>query len=446
MIAQVLGWTLLHSLWQIALIAAAVALAGPLLARCSANARYLACCAALLAIPIAAAFTFALLYHSPGHFLGPAGWWQSSSSSLSSWVPGLISAAAPWLACAWLVGVGFFALRIALGCMQALGLRRRIARLPPPWQERLDSAVSRLAADMKVRAHVVIAESVAVAVPTVVGWLRPLILLPVGLVTRLTPDQLQAIIAHELAHVRRYDALVNLIQSLIDALFFYHPGVRWLSGRIRVLREYCCDDMAVSTSGDPIAYSFALTELESMRGASTGLTLAGSSAHAINPNGEGPLMSRIRRLVQPRSQSTRSTSWLLPGLLALAMASAALIAACAVDAEPVAESADYAAAEVAGKAVFIDENGTAQDVPPGHTWVEHDPDSPHPPHGEMLDLAEHGGITHMERAADHTKLTLEDGTIIEIKHGGAAEAPHEHSAERSENGRNVFITKDKAAE
>ena len=97
--------------------------------------------------------------------------------------------------------------------------------------------------------------------PTVIGWLRPVVLLPVAALANLTPDQVQAILAHELAHVRRHDFVVNLLQTIAETLLFYHPAVWWLSHRIRVEREHCCDDIAVEVCGDPVGYAEALTTL-----------------------------------------------------------------------------------------------------------------------------------------------------------------------------------------
>src|SRR4030095_13888079 len=115
--------------------------------------------------------------------------------------------------------------------------------------------------------HVV--ESIAVEVPTVIGWMRPVILLPVAAVAALTPAQVEAILAHELAHIRRHDYAVNLLQTTAETLLFYHPAVWWISKRIRAEREHCCDDVAVRVCGDAVSYAHALAELEAWRAAST---------------------------------------------------------------------------------------------------------------------------------------------------------------------------------
>ena len=135
-----------------------------------------------------------------------------------------------------------------------------------------------------------------------VGWMRPVILLPVTAVTGLPPDQLEAILAHELAHVRRYDYLVNLVQSVVETLLFYHPAAWWISGRIRAEREHCCDDWAVELCGDRLTYARALAALEEQRGA--GWLLAPSAR-------DGSLLARVRRLlgVSPQSWKNQPGAW-----------------------------------------------------------------------------------------------------------------------------------------
>src|SRR5262249_1819281 len=132
-------------------------------------------------------------------------------------------------------------------------------------------------------------------VPMVVGWLKPIILLPVSTVAGMTPIQLKAINAHELAHVCRYDYLVNAAQNVIETLMFYHPAVWWISRCIREDRENCCDDLVVRVCKDRLAYARALVRLEELRGVTSRLAFAASG---------GSLLTRIRRLV-----GVSQTSW-----------------------------------------------------------------------------------------------------------------------------------------
>src|SRR5205085_11492852 len=151
------------------------------------------------------------------------------------------------------------------------------------WQETL----ARLARRLRVSRPVRLCASALVEVPTVVGWLRPVVLLPVCALTALSAPQLEALIAHELAHIRRHDYLCNLLQTIIETLLFYHPAVWWLSKRVRIEREHCCDDAAVAATGDVLVYARALTALEQLR-------RRPAPALVIAANG-GSLMQRIQR-------------------------------------------------------------------------------------------------------------------------------------------------------
>ena len=131
----------------------------------------------------------------------------------------------------------------------------------------------------------------------VIGWLRPLVLVPIAAFAGLAPQQIEALLAHELAHIRRHDYLVNVLQRVVEAVLFYHPAVWWVSNQIRKERELCCDDVAVAASGDALSYAHALADLESSRPAHARTSIAANG---------GSLLSRIRRLVesQPASHTT----------------------------------------------------------------------------------------------------------------------------------------------
>jgi type II secretory pathway component GspD/PulD (secretin) len=147
-----------------------------------------------------------------------------------------------------------------------------------------------------------------VEVPTVIGWLRPVILLPAGCLLGLSAAQLEAILAHELAHIRRHDYLVNLLQNVVETLLFYHPAVWWVSRRIREERENCCDDLAVEICGDRVTYARALATLEELRHAPGQLALAAAGA---------PLLQRIRRLAGKSGARASRPGWPLAGIVAL---------------------------------------------------------------------------------------------------------------------------------
>ena len=148
--------------------------------------------------------------------------------------------------------------------------------------------------------------------PTVIGWLKPVVLLPASALAGLAPNQMEAILAHELAHIRRHDYIVNLLQTVVETLLFYHPAVWWLSRRIRAERENCCDDLAVSLCGDPVAYAAALAELEGLRSTTGELVLAATG---------GSLLQRVRRLLGVPTHAGRAPGWLAAGLALLVVIS-----------------------------------------------------------------------------------------------------------------------------
>ncbi|MGH9763218.1 MAG: M56 family metallopeptidase, partial [Blastocatellia bacterium] len=191
----------------------------------------------------------------------------------------------PWLVGIWFLGVLLLSSRFAAGLSVARRLKRTGTEAAPAlWQTKLVELKLRLGVSRPVRLY----KSLLVDVPTVVGWLRPVILLPASALTGLGPEQLEALLAHELAHIRRYDYLVNIIQTAVETLLFYHPAVWWISGQVRAERENCCDDLAVSACGDVLTYARALAELESMRTRRPQFAMAADG---------GSLLSRIERLV-----------------------------------------------------------------------------------------------------------------------------------------------------
>lgn len=206
---------------------------------------------------------------------------DAANSAASEW----LRLYRPWIATAWLVGVTLLGLRLVLGLAGAEVTRRR-GRVAAP--QAVERAVAELAGCLGIGRSVAVFESTLTAVPTLVGWLSPVILLPASAISGLTTDQLEAILAHELAHVRRHDYLVNLLQTVVETLLFYHPAVWWLSRKIRQERELCCDDIAVELCGDRLAYARALATLEEQRTAQPSWVMAASG---------GVLANRIRRVV-----------------------------------------------------------------------------------------------------------------------------------------------------
>ncbi|MCH8295548.1 HEAT repeat domain-containing protein, partial [Candidatus Poribacteria bacterium] len=208
-----------------------------------------------------------------------------------------------WVLSIWLVGVLVLSLRLMVGWTQAQRIKRKgTSPVPAHWQERMTGICEKLGLKQSVR----LLESVRVKVPTVIGWLRPVILLPASALIGLTPGQLEALIAHELAHIRRYDYLFNLLQTVVETLLFYHPAVWWMAKRVRIEREHCCDDFAVAVCGDALTYANALTEMEQLRNVSPQL--------AMVANG-GSLLERIRRLIDAPAVTASTSARRLAGVV-----------------------------------------------------------------------------------------------------------------------------------
>jgi len=294
-LASALGWALIHSLWQCAALAALAWIAFRALRARGPQARYLLGCgvlALMLALPLA---TFFVLW-SPVR-LGSESALEGAEVALllvrSAALPAdpALRPFLPWLIAAWIAGVSVMSLRLAGGWAWIQRLRW-VGTEPVEalWQARLDALVRQMALRRPVRLR----STRMAEVPMVLGWLSPLILVPAALFTAMEPCALEAILAHELAHVRRHDYFVNLLQSVVEVLLFFHPAVWWLSAQIRAERENCCDDIAVSICGDHLLYARALAALEDLR-----QPLESNPSLALAATG-GTLMNRIRRLIAPK--------------------------------------------------------------------------------------------------------------------------------------------------
>jgi beta-lactamase regulating signal transducer with metallopeptidase domain len=306
-----LGWALVHFIWQGTLVAAVLAVALYGLRRRSANARYVACCVGMAVMMLAPAATFAALvwWRSAPVTAGAGGLLPLEAGATAAWHR--LAAMLPQLTLLWLVGAGGLQLRALVHWSNAQRLKHRGTHAAP---ETCRRSLAELRDRLEIRRTVRIFESSLAAVPMLIGWLRPVILVPAGAVTGLSPQQLRAVLAHELAHVRRHDYLVNLIQAVFESLLFYHPAVWWLSHRLRVEREYCCDDVAVRLGGGALAYAQALSYLDAMRGETYQPALASTG---------GTLMNRIRRLAGlPTVPSSRIRGWVTPAAATLVVVAA----------------------------------------------------------------------------------------------------------------------------
>lgn len=289
-LAHAISTALLHFVWQGAAVAFLLWLALVMLARQPARLRYVISCAALLVMSALPIVTACLVYQTPqkaAAYSGPIAASVDAAAqgaiAASGFLTRFIAALETWTLPVWTVGVLVLALRLAWSSWHVSRLRRE----GEPADAGLLETVSRLAQRVGVSRPVKVLISALADSPCVVGWLRPVILIPAASLLNLSAAQLEAVLAHELAHIRRFDYLVNLLQSVVETLFFYQPAVWWVSSRIRTERELCCDDVAVEVCGDSVGYARALTLLERARLAVPELAM-GSNA--------GPLLYRVQRL------------------------------------------------------------------------------------------------------------------------------------------------------
>ncbi len=363
-VIQRMAGSLLHFFWQGAVLAIAVSISLRLLSRKSAETRYVVSVVALFLMLAAPIVTF-LFYAETGQialrairFIGES-FEPSGSRSLRS----LETAAwAQWIVLVWCGGVAICAIRLMASWKLSQRLKRSaVASVPAPVVKMFEQVREQLARGKRVALLL----SEYIDTPVVVGWLRPIVLLPVTVITGLNEDQLLAVLAHELAHVRRHDFLVNMLQSGVESILFYHPAVWWLSARIRRERENCCDDLAVRVCGDRLLYAQALVELERHRAVVPALALAATG---------NDLSGRVRRILgresgnrdwQPAAAALAFVLvWILAGVWQSSMLNASTMMPPTLRAAAVLPAAPQPSVSMAGAVQSIAAIVTAQPVPP----------------------------------------------------------------------------------
>ncbi|MBW8016747.1 MAG: M48 family metalloprotease [Planctomycetes bacterium] len=348
-IVQRLGWMLVHFVWQAATVALVLAILLKMLRKSSPNLLYIVACLGLVAVvagpvvtmnlipvdetylPVEAAVATALDPEPVADISAPVEIEPSASIEmpaidvefptesiaaapaipLRQRITEILEPNLPYLVMAWLLGVFGLSVWYLGGWTQLQKLRRKMVK---PVDERLRHKLKELSALLGVNRAVEIVESALVESPAVIGWLKPVILLPASILTGFSAEQIEAILAHELAHIKRCDYLVNMLQTGVEILGFYHPAVWWISKKIRAERENCCDDIAVKVSGDRVEYAKTLALFDGIRASKPELAVAASG---------GSLFQRICRLVQKDSIAVKA-DW-KPSFIAALLVIALLI-------------------------------------------------------------------------------------------------------------------------
>jgi beta-lactamase regulating signal transducer with metallopeptidase domain len=389
-LTEIIGWTLVHFLWQGLLIAGLVAILLACLRRASSITRYLLACGGLTLMALAPMVTASWLTvamqearepqtakaidhsfamnRSQGEIpriplapvtddlalnkpaiASPKNADSKTPDSAGIAVRETLRNSFPYFVVFWTVGVLLLSLRLLGGLWRVQQWRRRGIAIKTA---ELKEMTTRLAAVMGLNRKFELLESAQAVVPAVIGWLKPVVIVPTSLISGLSPAELESLLAHELAHIRRHDYLVNLLQTVIETVLFYHPAVWWLSRVIRCERENCCDDLAVTACGNRIVFALALAKMEELR--------CGDPRLALSAQG-GSLLGRVQRLLAP-SAANRAEVWWPAGALglgAITLAMSGLFLAVATAKSDPQQNADKATAHE--KEILQTKSWTADD-------------------------------------------------------------------------------------
>jgi beta-lactamase regulating signal transducer with metallopeptidase domain len=315
---EVLGWTLVHFCWQASVIALLYRGIDAGLAKARGNVRYVVSLAALLSMFAVSVVTLgyeamqgaedratmqasaAAVSHDGPIEVAPGKVADSSVEVALSGpmdISAYIARVMPWLDAFWLLGVLCLSVRTVGGWWLLQQLRRTaIVKVPASVHE----SFTRLYVRMGIKRRVDLRVCGRIAGPLAMGIVRMLVLLPASALTSLNAEQLEVVLAHELAHIRRADYLWNMLQTMIETLFFFHPAVWWVSNNLREQRELCCDDVALACCSDPMVYATALLCLEEQRGSRLHLAMALDGHQSASG-----LKARIVRILGEAAQGRR---------------------------------------------------------------------------------------------------------------------------------------------
>jgi bla regulator protein BlaR1 len=319
-VIHALGWTIFHSVWQGMIIGLILFLIFRYRRNISSQTRYLLGVFALAAIFISSLLTFFIAYHpltsqfefvtlSPPSISSLAGIFEGAEDLSvlnpisSGWQQSVIRTF-DFVSIIWFIGVLLLALRLAGGMRVIHGMRRQgVSPLSAAWEERMQL----LAHKAGLHRSITYLQSQTVSIPTVIGIFKPVVIIPAMIISGLPAEQLETIIVHELAHIRRHDFLINILQSIMEALFFYHPVVWIISENVRQEREKCCDDYAVKVCGKVSLYIRALACLSELQ------ISAVIPSVAITGNKKS-IIHRVERLINNKKMKSNTTERLIAGL------------------------------------------------------------------------------------------------------------------------------------
>jgi beta-lactamase regulating signal transducer with metallopeptidase domain len=328
---QAFSWMLIHSLWQGVLLAVSTAAILQVTKRATSVLRYNIVFAHFIVFILACTLTFAReMNGNPSQAIMPLATTLGHNAStllnvdvagLQLWAAncaGYISAYAHLLVLLWALCFSFRSFRMVQGHIYLQKAKRvQVYAVTADWQQRL----TRLSRQLHITTPVRLMESGYVKVPIVIGHLKPLILMPAGLLTGLPVEQVEAVLLHELAHIRRHDYIVNLLQTICESVFFFNPGLRWMAALLRNERENCCDDIALQQTGNKYEFIQALISFKEY-------AISANYAAVAFPGRKNQLLHRVSRIINNKHQplGTGEKVFFIAGIIILcAMLSAAAI-------------------------------------------------------------------------------------------------------------------------
>lgn len=312
-----LGWTIVHSFWQSLLVFTLLAACLLVSQRSRPQTRYWLSMAALVCCLLISIKTFVYCYQdvvqassilaqlqASLNITQDHSWWVATFTTINPWLDNIVLV--------WCVGFLVHIMLYGNDIILTQRLRHQsVSNLPEDWNKRLHD----LAQKIGVSKHVSFMHSTMVKIPSVIGHFKPVILLPLGILTQLPSAQIEAIVLHELAHIKRHDYLINILQSLVKVLFFYNPFVLAISKKIDIERENICDDLAVKACGDPLIFANSLSQFADV-------TPISQSAMAANKD-KYLLLARVKRLFSTQGKLSTSSERIIAlfcaGLLGLTL-------------------------------------------------------------------------------------------------------------------------------
>ena len=311
-LAQAFAWTLIHSIWQFTLVAILLTLTLKALYKSKSTYRYFIGFGALGICLLMALMTFAIYYMdslgaSSGLDIQTQYQTFVASSTTGFSLAKLLTLIDPYLLAivnAWLIGSILFFIKFTTGYFYLNSIIKKATS-----NKALNKSLKKIKSKYKINRDVIIKESINITTPIVMGIVKPVILFPLGLVNQLSLHEVNAILAHELAHIKRHDYLFNILQIVVETLFYFHPAIWYISSNIRNERENCCDDLAITHVENNVSYAKTLIKLQELNITEIQPAMGFSGS-------KNTFSNRILRILdQPTSQSSHKDKFLVALLL-----------------------------------------------------------------------------------------------------------------------------------